>query len=130
MHTLFDFITQVKGVEYLVAVSAIAIYLVYWEFLKPKPFRTVIETGKEDLEHVKEKGYGGMMSNVGKIAAAPFIGLAYIVMLPFTFVYALGLAIFGAVSKRAGEEAAFDWRPSEAYLAGKKKEEKEADGKK
>lgn len=118
MNTMFDFITHVKGIEYLLAVSAIVVYLVYWEFLKPRPFRTVVEEGKADLEYVREKGEFG--KTAGKIAAAPFIGLAYIIILPFTFLYAVVLAVTGSVGRKAGEGVAFDWRPSEAYLSGKK----------
>mgnify|MGYP001627345352 CR=1 FL=1 len=56
MYTLFDFITHIKTVEYIVAISAIGIYIVYWEFLKPKPFKSVVEVGKEDIHHIKMMG--------------------------------------------------------------------------
>jgi len=46
MYTLFDFITQVKGAEYLIAVSAVGLFILFWEVLKPKPFRSMIDTAK------------------------------------------------------------------------------------
>lgn len=130
MKTLFDFITYIKGIEYLVAISAIAVYLIYWEFLKPKPFRTLVEAGKEDLNHIKRNGYSVVVRTVGKVVAAPFVGLAYVMALPFAFMYALGTAALSGVLTLAGKEAAFGWRPTEAYLGGKKKGKKEDTSKK
>lgn len=125
MNTLYDFLTHVKGIEYVLAVAFIAVYLIYWEVLKPKPFSTLARSGKEELEHIRETGYGNTMRTVGKIAAAPFIGLAYVVMLPFSFALALAMAVGKGLSKLAGPSVSFGWRPVEAYLAGKKKRKKE-----
>jgi hypothetical protein len=126
MNTLVDFITHVKGIEYILSILAIAVFLVFWEVLKPRPFRTVINTGKDDLAHVqKTGGLGSVLKTVGKIAAAPFIGLAYIVMLPIGFFVALAAAVVNLAMKGfasvAGKSVTFEWRPVEAYLAGKKK---------
>jgi hypothetical protein len=33
MHTLFDFIHLVKGVEYIIAVVSIVLFALFWEFL-------------------------------------------------------------------------------------------------
>lgn len=122
MHTLFDFITHIKGVEYLVAISAIGLYMLYWELLKPKPFKSVVEASRDDLHHIRRMGYANAVKTIGKVMAAPFIGLAYIIALPLGFVYALGSAAVNGVLTLAGREASFGWRPTEAYLSGKKKE--------
>jgi hypothetical protein len=131
MNTLFDFTTHIKGVEYILAVLFIAGYLLYWEVLKPKPFSSLKKAAQEDLEYLKQTGYKGTKTSLGKIAAAPFIGLAYVVLLPFGFIGALGYAVFSLVGKgvssvlgMAGKSTSFGWRPSEAYLAGKKKGKK------
>lgn len=129
MYTLVDFITHVKGIEYLLSISAIAGFLVFWEILKPKPFRTVVNTGKDDLSYIEQSGgFRHILKFAGKIATAPFIGLAYIVMLPIGFFLALAAAIVNLGAKGAaallGKSATFEWRPMEAYLSGKKKKEK------
>jgi len=130
MHTMVDFITHVKGIEYLLSVSFIAGFLLLWEVLKPKPFKTVAEATREDLEHVRTSiGTKGMMTLAGKIAAAPFIGLAYIIALPIGFVATLffevvNVAIKG-VMQLAGKSVSFEWRPMEAYFSGKKKNKAE-----
>jgi hypothetical protein len=128
MYTLVDFITHVKGVEYLMSLTAIAGFLILWEVLKPRPFKTVVETGKDDLNHIEQTGgFKNVMKSVGRIAAAPFIGLAYIVMLPVGFFAALGIGAVNLAMKGiasvAGKSATFEWRPMEAYLAGKKKKD-------
>ena len=129
MHTLFDFMTHVKGIEYLVSVASIALFMVFWEVLKPKPFSTVVNTGKEDMAHLQQTG--GIMQYAGKIAAAPFIGLLYIVMLPVGFFFmvlseVVNLGVKG-VSTLLGKDVSFDWRPMEAYFTGKKRKEAASD---
>lgn len=132
MHTLFDFMTHIKGVEYILALTFIAGYILFSEVLKPKPFATVKSTGKDDLEYARKVGSRGIMKTIGKIAAAPFIGIAYVVMLPFAFVAALGTEVGGRVMSLAGRSTAFGWRPMESYLTGKKtkKEDKKQEEKK
>ncbi len=132
MYTLVDFITHVKGVEYILALVGIAVFLFFWEFLKPAPFRTMVNTGKDDRSYIKEAGgFRQVLKTVGRIAAAPFVGLAYIVMLPIAFFVALAVSVVNLAvqeaARLAGKSATFQWRPVEAYLAGRKrkKEKKE-----
>jgi len=121
MHTYFDFLTHVKNVEYILALLFIAGYLLYSEVLKPKPFKTMIDTGKDDLEYLRKTGHRNTLRVVGKIVAAPFIGIAYVVMLPFAFFAALASAAINGVINLIGRVAVFGWRPTEAYFIGKKK---------
>ncbi len=134
MFTLVDFITHVKGIEYILSITAIAGFLIFWEVLKPKPFKTVVETSKDDLGYIEQTGgMKGIMKSVGKIATAPFVGLAYIVMLPVGFFAALAVGAVNlgmkAVASVAGKSATFEWRPMEAYLAGKKKKDEKTEKK-
>jgi len=134
MYTLVDFITHVKGIEYIMSLLAIAGFLLFWEALKPTPFRTVVETGKDDLGYIEQAGGARhILKSVGKIAAAPFIGAAYVVMLPVGFFAALAIGAVNlamkGVASIAGKSMTFEWRPVEAYLAGRKKKERK-DGKK
>jgi hypothetical protein len=131
MYTLVDYITHIKGIEYVLSLTAIAVFLVFWEVLKPRPFRTVMNAGKDDLAYIRESGgIGLLMKNAGKIVAAPFIGLAYIVMLPIGFFAvlastAVNLAVKGFAAV-AGKSMTFEWRPVEAYFAGRKKKKEKA----
>lgn len=134
MHTLVDFITHVKGIEYILSILFIAGFLLFWEILKPRPFSTVVDTGKADLEHLKQAGNGEIMKNIGKLAAAPFIGLAYVVLLPIGFFVVLLSEAVTMLAKGAaallGRNVSFEWRPMEAYLAGKKRKKTGIDAEK
>ncbi len=124
MYTLVDFITDIKGVEYILSLLAIGAFLIFWEVLKPRPFRTLVNTGKEDLEYIHQKGYGEVMRSIGKIASAPFIGLTYIVVMPIAFAAAIVIGgtnlMLKGVSGILGKSMSFNWRPMEAYFTGKK----------
>jgi hypothetical protein len=124
MYTMYDYITHIKGVEYIISILFIAGYILYAEVLKPKPFKTLKESGKEDLEFIRNNR-SATFGTIKKIAAAPFVGLAYVVSLPFAFAYAIGTAVLNGVLGLAGRSASFGWRPTEAYLAGKKKKKEE-----
>lgn len=130
MHTLFDFITHVKIVEYLISISFIAGFILLWELLKPRPFGRLVDAGKEDISYIRETGKESVYRTIGRIVSAPFIGLAYIIAVPFVFAYAIFAALMGGLLAALGKEAAFGWRPAESYLAGRKEEksrEKEDD---
>jgi len=124
MYTLVDFITHIKGVEYILSLLAIGGFLLLWEVLKPRPFRTVIASGKEDLEHIHRIGHGELLKSFGKVAAAPFIGLTYIILLPLGFAAAIVISVTNlmlkGVSVILGTNMSFDWKPMEAYFTGKK----------
>jgi len=127
MHTLVDFLTRVKGVEYILSVLTIAGFILFLEVLKPAPFRSLRKLIGEDVAFLREEGFRSVMKTVGRAVAVPFIGLLYVIALPFLFVYYLTVELRGMAAERmataldaVGASAVFGWRPSEAYLAGKK----------
>ena len=127
MHTLVDFLTRVKGVEYILSVLTITGFILFLEVLKPAPFRSLRKLIGEDVEYLREVGFRNVMKTVGRAAAGPFIGLLYVVSLPFLFVYTLAVELGGMAAEgmataldAVGASAVFGWRPSEAYLAGRK----------
>jgi hypothetical protein len=119
MNTLFDFMTHIKGIEYLLALGFIAGFLLINELLKAKPFGTLRAMCSEDAGYLKAN-HATILKTIGKIASAPFIGLAYIAALPFAFALALG----SELGKAAAPALSFGWRPVEAYFTGKKKKAK------
>lgn len=127
MNTLFDFVTHTKGLEYMIALTSIAAYLLFWEFLKAKPFTTLLQVGKADIGHLKMVGASRVFQSVKRVIAAPFIGLAYVAVLPFAFLFALVITAVSGILGLTGREISFGWRPMEAYLSGKKKEKKESE---
>ncbi len=129
MHTLVDFVTHVKGIEYILSIGFIAGFLLLWEVLKPRPFATVIASGKEDWDHMRVNGFRDAIKTLGKIAAAPFIGLTYILMLPIGFFFivlseAVNLMI-RKIGVLTGRSMSFEWNPVEAYFTGRKRKRSE-----
>ena len=124
MHTLFDFVTHIKNIEYLASLTFIALFLVLNEVLKAKPFGTLVHAGKEDIEYIKTAGSGEVFKTVKRIIAAPFIGAAYVVALPFAFMFALASSVIDGVMGFAGVKTSLGWRPMEAYLSGKQEDKK------
>ncbi len=123
MYTLVDFITHIKGIEYIVSILAIGGFLLFWEILKPAPFSTLVNTGKEDMEHLQRSG--DLLKTMGKLVTAPFIGLVYLAMLPVGFCTALVAAgtnsTVRVLSGIVGKNWSLDWRPMEAYFSGRKR---------
>lgn len=127
MHTLVDFLTRVKGIEYLISVTAITGFILYVEVLKPKPFKSLARHVKDDVDHLRGDGGTSAKRSLARLAAAPFIGLLYVVTLPFLFIGTFakevaGLAAnaFARATGEAGRTVSFGWRPTEAYLGGRK----------
>ena len=141
MHTLVDFLTRVKGVEYILSVLTITGFVLFIEVLKPAPFRSLRKLIGEDVAFLREEGFRSFMKTVGRAVAGPFIGLLYVIALPFLFVYTLAVELGGMAAEgmataldAVGASAVFGWRPSEAYLAGRKarkaeKKDEKKDGK-
>jgi hypothetical protein len=132
MHTLTDFMTHVKGIEYLLSVVAITGFILYVEVLKPRPFKTLAKATSEDLDYLRKTGRQSAMTSLKRLAAAPFIGLAYVLALPFIFTFALCGELLGIAADgldralgTAGRSLSFGWRPMEAYLGGRRKARKE-----
>ena len=128
MHTYFEFLTHIKGVEYILSVLAITGFILYLEILKPAPFQTVVRETRDDLEYLRKTGSREVFRMILRICAAPFLGLAYVVMLPFVFAYALGMELLGIAADGlermlglAGKTVFFGWRPMEAYFGGRKR---------
>jgi len=119
MNTLFDFTIRIKAVEYIIAITAIASFILFWEILKEKPFKSLMDASREDIKYVKENGL-----SLATLIAAPFTGLKYVITLPFAFVFALATALINGLLKMAGGSAVFSWRPMEAYFSGQKKTKK------
>ena len=66
--------------------------------------------------------------NVWSAISAPFIGLAYVVVLPFMAIGTVLTLIIKRVATEVASLTSFGWRPVEAYLGGKKVSKKKKEG--
>lgn len=71
------------------------------------------------------------VSGIGMLVAGPFLGLIYFIALPFiaiaTIVTLVGGTLVSGIFITMKHLVSFGWRPSEAYLSGKKKGKKSKD---
>ncbi len=62
------------------------------------------------------------------LVLGPFLGLAFVIALPFMAIGTVAVLLIGKASGTlldlASKIVYFEWRPTEAYLAGKRKREK------
>jgi hypothetical protein len=70
---------------------------------------------------------------IAVLIAGPILGLTYAVFLPFIGIAmlagVLAKKLFGGVVRTAWKGAAFGWKPSEAYLSGRKRKAGKTDKK-
>jgi hypothetical protein len=118
MNTLVDFITQNKGIEYLLAIAFIGGYALFVEYLKPKPFRGLVSSIRDDMGHMKGHGKADMRRLMKNMLVLPFVAGAYMVALPFYMFVGMGLRAEEALSRTLGG-GSMAWRPLEAYLSGR-----------
>jgi len=118
MNTLVDYISHNKGIEYLLAIAFIVGYAVFAEFLKPRPFRELLSSVRDDARYLMGGGAGDAKRLVKNILIAPFVAAAYLAALPFYFMVGIGLKAEGALSSVLGG-GSMAWRPLEAYLSGR-----------
>ena len=99
MVTMHEFLVQTKGIEYGISVVFLLGYTAYWAFIKERPFAELKSTVRDDVNYMKEKGSWKTLKLTGKVIGAPLLGLAYLVGLPFIFIFSLfyfgGKALFG-----------------------------------
>ena len=128
MHTLFDFISKVNGIQYIIALLSIPGFIVFSEILKAKPFAGLRETVAEDLRFIKDQEKGERRQMVRNTVMAPIYFFTYLASLPVLFVQ--GMA--EPVGRRIGSMTSVGWSPVRAYFTGrgKKKKTRDADSKK
>lgn len=67
-------------------------------------------------------------SNIAVLLLGPFVGLAYILVMPFLAVIMVMTLLIGGLgtvlANLFGKTVSFGWRPVEAYLSGRKRLEK------
>lgn len=77
------------------------------------------------LTSYEEQGKG---KGIAALVFGPFLGLAYFISLPIiaiaTIIMLLGRSILHGMLSLTRNLVSFGWRPSEAYLAGRKKAKK------
>ncbi len=117
MHTLFDFISNVNGNQYGLALIFMLGFVIFREILSCRPFGGLVKAISEDVAFLKEQK-GKIVRVIKNAALAPLCGLLYVAAVPLLFVH--GIAVL--FSKVIAATTAIGWSPMQAYFANRKKE--------
>jgi hypothetical protein len=120
MHTLFDFISSVNGIEYALAILFMFGFVIFGEILKPKPFEGLVKAVAEDISFIKAQQKGKVSQSLRSVALAPLYGVLYLVAVPVLFIH--GIAVL--VSKVIVATTALGWSPMQAYFTSRKRGKK------
>lgn len=118
MYTLFDFISSVNAIQYLLSLLFIVGFIIFYEILKPSPFEGLLKSFVEDVRFIKSRGR--VMALTRKIALAPVYFFFYMAALPFLFTQGMAV-LFG---KRISAVTYAGWSPVRAYFAGRREVKK------
>ena len=98
---------------------------VYWNVSNGK--RVDIDEAEGLLPDNENSTYIKLSSGL-MLVLGPFLGLAFVIALPFMAIGTVAVLLIGKASGAlldlASKIVYFEWRPTEAYLAGKRKREK------
>jgi len=120
MHTLYDFICQVNGIQYLLAILFIAGFIIFFEIFKPKPFMGLSRMINEDVSFVKEQGKSHNLQVVKNALTGSAYAMLYVVALPLLFMH--GIAVL--MSKLFTSVTYIGWSPVQAYFTGRRRAKK------
>ncbi len=116
MHTLYDFISEVNAMQYLLAVVSVAGFIIFIEIFKPKPFKGLSKMIAEDVGFVKEQGKGNNIQLVKNAITGSAYAALYIISIPLLFLHGVSVLM----SRLFTLFTYIGWSPVRAYFAGKK----------
>lgn len=123
MNTLFDYVSSVNGIMYLIALGSIAGFAIMWEVFNPKPFSRLASNIAEDLRLIASMPSAEVFAMGKKLVLAPMYFMMYLASMPFLF----AMGILAPIGSRVAGMGGFEWNPVRAYFRGKKKAKKDAD---
>jgi len=122
MHTLFDFISSVNGIQYALAILFMVGFVIFNEVLKPKPFEGLLRSVAEDIGFIKAGGKVKILGSAKAVMLTPVYVLIYIAAVPVLFIHGIA-GLFGKVIIAT---TSIGWSPARAYFTNRKKGKKAA----
>lgn len=120
MHTLFDFISNVNGTQYVLAVLFIAGFILFNEILKPRPFRGLAKMADDEVSAFKAEGKGKFVRFMKGVVAGPVYLVLYVLAVPVLLIHETA----SLLSKVITATSSVGWSPVYAYFTGRKKAKK------
>ncbi len=116
MHTLFDFISSVNGIQYGLALLFMLGFVIFSEILKPRPFEGLVKSMIDDIGFIRAGGKLQVLGLIKAVALAPLYALFYLAAVPLLFVH----GIAGLLGKVIVATTAVGWSPARAYFASRR----------
>lgn len=120
MHTLFDFISRVNGMQYIIALCSVTGFAVFMELLSPKPFEGLVKAIAEDARHIRAGGTAKLFALGRNAAVAAGCAAMYFASLPVLF--ANGMV--QNLGEGIGDLNPTGWNPVRAYFVKRGKSRK------
>lgn len=115
MYTLYDYISEVNAMQYLLALLFIFGFIIFFEIFKPKPFRGLSRMIDDDVVFVKEQGRASNLQLIKNTLTGSAYAMLYIAVVPLLFLH--GVAVL--MSKLFTSVTYIGWSPVRSYFAGK-----------
>ena len=116
MHTLFDFVTRVNGIQYLLALFFVLGVIVFFEIMKPRPFKGLAALAAEDAQFLKTLWKERDFQLLKNLAMAPVYLVIYLAAVPLLFLKGM--------AEPVGAMTSAGWSPVRAYFTGARKAKK------
>ncbi|NLI29051.1 MAG: hypothetical protein GX423_03125 [Nitrospiraceae bacterium] len=117
MYTLFDYISTVNGIQYVLMIAFIGGFIIFLELLKPRPFAGLMRIAADDIGFVRTQSPETRLRSIKRLCAAPVYALLYIAAIPVLFIHGVAV-IFSRVIMAL---TWVSWSPVRAYFRGSKK---------
>ncbi len=122
MHTLYDFVSETNGIQYLLAVLSIVGFIIFIEIFKPKPFKGLSRMIDDDVVFVKEQGKSSNLQFIKNTLTGGAYAALYVAAIPLLFMH--GVAVL--MSRLFTSVSYIGWSPVRAYFTGRNKAKKSA----
>ncbi len=120
MHTLFDFISSVNGIQYALALFFMIGFVIFCEILKPRPFEGLVRSAAEDIGFIRAGGKVKAARLIKAIILGPIYVLFYAAAVPLLFIH----GIADLLGKVIVATTSFGWSPARAYFSSRRKSRK------
>lgn len=117
MHTLFDYISTVNGIQYVLMLAFIVGFVLFLELLKPQPFAGLMRIAADDIGFVRSQSSEMRLRSLRRFCAAPVYALLYIAAIPLLFVHGVAVIFSRVITALTW----VSWSPVRAYFRGSKK---------
>lgn len=117
MHTLFDYISTVNGIQYLLMLTFIIGFILFLELMKPRPFAGLTRIAADDIGFFRTQSVETRLRSVKRLFVAPVYAMLYIAAIPVLFIHGVAVIFSRVITALTW----VSWSPVRAYFRGSRK---------